>query len=911
MSRCLPIALVCVVGCGEENNWTPLAAAGADQVVALGETAQLDGSSSWDPDGDIAGWEWSVLVAPDSAAALLNAAETASPTLQLAVEGTYTLLLVVTDSNGVRSAPDVVNIVADPGNSPPVAVLAATGEAAVDATISFDAALSYDNESTSLEYTWTLEVAPPLAMATIVPGADPTTAVLLPDAIGTWVVGLTVSDGRDSSRRSDVVLTVVESINLAPIADCGGDQSWPTAGPIELDGTLSQDPEGGGLSYSWTLDARPSGSAAAVIAADQRIATLNTDVDGDYRVGLVVHDGSQASEPCQATVSIGQATANGTPVADAGLDQAIAAPGLQVWLDGSLSSDPDGDALGFVWELTGAPAESAMTSADIDTADPITPSFLPDAVGNYQLLLQVCDDGGLCDDDTVVVTVEPDTTTNTPPVCAAGDDQTVELGASVSLDGGASSDADGDTLYMTWWLGSTPTSSSASLTGAYSVTPSFTPDLAGTYTVRLRVSDGTDSCTDSLQVEVTEPASTNTAPLCDAGADQSVDLGASVSLDGTSSSDADGDTLSYTWWFGSIPSGSASELTARFSTSPSWTPDLPGTYKVNLRVSDGTDACTDAVEVTVTGTLDTAPVADAGADQETCLQSEFLLDGTGSSDVDGDTLSYSWALTFTPAGSFLEVADLTDAETATPSFVPDIEGTYVLTLTVSDGTSTSTDTVSVTWDSDDTVLVWHFDEGSGEDLLDSSPTGNDGALLGGEWTDGVFETGAAAFDGFMADARAPADSSLDIVDAGTIDLYMRTWSRSRDYEVIFTKGVYNYALYRLDDTLVFYGRTGTDAFLSLSATASSLGDGTWHHYAVVIGESDVTIYEDGAAIGSTPRTAELKPNTGLLYIGRAPFMRLGRALDADIDELIVRDIALSAADVRDRAAATTQVCPAD
>ena len=175
----------------------------------------------------------------------------------------------------------------------------------------------------------------------------------------------------------------------------------------------------------------------------------------------------------------------------------------------------------------------------------------------------------------------------------------------------------------------------------------------------------------------------------------------------------------------------------------------------------------------------------------------------------------------------------------------------------------------------------------------------------------MFGTTAAEFDGALVDARAPADTSLDIVDAGTIDLYMRTWSRSTDYEVIFTKGTYNYALYRLDDALVFYGRTGTDAYLSLSATAASLGDGAWHHYAVVIGEAAVIIYEDGAEIGTTPRTSELKPNTGLLYVGRAPFMRRGRALDAEIDELIVRDIALSAADVSDRAAATAQVCPAD
>jgi hypothetical protein len=304
-------------------------------------------------------------------------------------------------------------------------------------------------------------------------------------------------------------------------------------------------------------------------------------------------------------------------------------------------------------------------------------------------------------------------------------------------------------------------------------------------------------------------------------------------------------------------------------------------------------------------------VADAGADQQHCLLAEAILDGSGSSDADGDALDYAWSLGFAPAGSVLETADIVGADGAAASFLPDVEGTYVFTLTVSDGTHSSSDEVSVTFDSDDTVLVLHFDEGSGTDLQDASPTGNDGAFLAGEWTDGAFLSTGGGFDGLLSEARVPHDRSLDLVEAGTVDFRMRTWTESPGPELVFTKGTYNYALYRDGSALVFYARTVEGAWLTLSAEAAGIGDGAWHHYALVIAESEVRLYEDGALIGSAPRTVELRPNAGMLSIGAATFLRRTFNLDADLDEFVVRDIALSGADVADRAAATAQVCPVD
>jgi hypothetical protein len=75
-------------------------------------------------------------------------------------------------------------------------------------------------------------------------------------------------------------------------------------------------------------------------------------------------------------------------------------------------------------------------------------------------------------------------------------------------------------------------------------------------------------------------------------------------------------------------------------------------------------------------------VADAGNNQTVGVGDTVALDGTGSSDANGDSLTYLWSLVSAPPGS---TASIQPDNVATTSFVPDQDGSYVINLVVNDG----------------------------------------------------------------------------------------------------------------------------------------------------------------------------------------------------------------------------------
>jgi uncharacterized protein YjdB len=288
---------------------------------------------------------------------------------------------------------------------------------------------------------------------------------------------------------------------------------------------------------------------------------------------------------------------------------------------------------------------------------------------------------------------------NVVPLANAGPDQTARVGDMVQLDGSQSSDPNmGQTLSYQWSFASKPAGSTATLSGPMTAMPSLTVDKEGTYVVDLTVSDGMKSATDSVRIDVT---AANQPPVADAGMDQTVTAGATVQLDASGSSDPDVEPLTYTWSFVSRPMGSTATLSNTFIAKPMLMTDVAGTYELQVMVDDGKDTATATVTITATAP-NQAPTASAGSDQTVAVGAQATVDASGSTDPEADPLSYTWAFTSKPGSS---TATLSSTTAEQPTFTADVAGDYVLEVTVDDGMSTDTDTVTVTGNASPTAAT--------------------------------------------------------------------------------------------------------------------------------------------------------------------------------------------------------------
>ncbi|AUV81394.1 hypothetical protein C2R22_06760 [Salinigranum rubrum] len=188
--------------------------------------------------------------------------------------------------------------------------------------------------------------------------------------------------------------------------------------------------------------------------------------------------------------------------------------------------------------------------------------------------------------------------------------------------------------------------------------------------------------------------SANSPPTADAGDDRTVDEGTTVRLDASGSTDPDGDVVTHTW---TQAGGPPVTLSNRYATSPNVTaPTVESkttlTFEVTARDGDG-GSDTATVTITVVPTND-PPTADAGSDRRVEAAASVELDAGGSTDPNGDTLSYTWRQVG-GASVALVGADTDTASFTAPSVDSPVRLTFEVTATDPGGAS-ATDTVGVT-----------------------------------------------------------------------------------------------------------------------------------------------------------------------------------------------------------------------
>ena len=470
--------------------------------------------------------------------------------------------------------------------------------------------------------------------------------------------------------------------NTAPVANAGIIQNVSVATLVTLDGSGSRDADNDPITYLWELKTKPTGSVAALTSTTSAKPQFTADLAGTYTIGLIVDDGKTKSTA--SSVSVVASVTNSAPVANPGVNQNVQV-GSVITLDGTASTDANSDTLSYKWVLLGKPATS---TAELSSTSSPNPKFTADLMGIYTVTLVVND--GKLDSASAPVTIVA-SSTNSAPTANAGLAQSVVVGAVVTLDGTGSTDANNDPITYKWTWGTKPTGSVAALSSATTAKPTFTADVAGTYVLTLIVNDGKQDS--SIAATTITASAANAAPVANAGVNQNVTAAAVVTLDGTASSDANRDALTYRWALAAMPTGSAATLSSATSAKPTFTADLAGVYVASLIVNDGVlDSVVSTTTITA-AVANSAPVANAGANQNVVTASVVTLSGTGSTDANFDTLTYAWSFASMPTSS---TAALSSATASAPTFTADLAGTYVVNLIVNDGKVNSSNVSAVT-----------------------------------------------------------------------------------------------------------------------------------------------------------------------------------------------------------------------
>ncbi|MGD8978414.1 MAG: PKD domain-containing protein [Gammaproteobacteria bacterium] len=273
-------------------NEPPVANAGGPYAAEAGSALQFDGSASFDPDGNIASYDWDF---GDG-----NSGSGISPLHTYGAAGNYTASLVVTDNQGDSSPASTTAVTIDNPvvNLPPVAAPGGpyTGETGVP--VQFDGSGSSDPNGDAISFAWDF-------------GDGGTSDLESPShtyaAAADYTVTLVVNDGLLDSPPATVTASIADpAVNSPPVADAGGPYSGDTGAPIAFSGAGSTDPNGDNTitAYEWDFGDGNSGSG---VAASHSYATA-----GSYTVTLTVTDDGQLSDSDTAEVTVSDPVPGGS-----------------------------------------------------------------------------------------------------------------------------------------------------------------------------------------------------------------------------------------------------------------------------------------------------------------------------------------------------------------------------------------------------------------------------------------------------------------------------------------------------------------------------------------------------------------------------------------------------------------------
>ena len=549
-------------------NSAPIANAGPDQNVSVGEIVTLTASTSIDSNNDTLSYLWT---APAGISLSDTQAEQPSFTVPSGTKRGAALEfnLTVSDNQGGSSTDSVKITVL---NTPPVADAGPDQSASVGDVIILTAAGSSDPNDDSLSYAWSAPTGINLSnnksqqpFFTMPTGSKNSSSLQF---------DLTVSDNQGGSSTDSIKVNI---LNTPPTANAGPDQSARVKDVVTLTASDSTDPNTDNLSYMWSA---PLGISLSSNTAIQPSFTIASGIKAGETIDfdLTVNDGFGGTNTDSVTINI----LNTSPRADAGTDQSVNVDDV-VTLDASGSSDPNNDSLSFIWS---APAGFTLSNSNAAQTTFIAPPMSSTA-SPFTFNLTVNDGQGGSSIDNVNITI-----LSSDPIADAGVDQNVSVSDVVTLDASGSSDPNNADLNYSWLA-----PDSISLSDPNTMQPTYTV-AQGTkagllFIFKLVVTNNQGgSSSDEVAISIL-----NSPPIANSGPNKSTVIGSLVTFDGSASSDANGDNLTYNWSILSSPSGSSATLASSTSNQPTFTPDVLGDYTFQLSVDDGIASDIDTLQL--------------------------------------------------------------------------------------------------------------------------------------------------------------------------------------------------------------------------------------------------------------------------------------------------------------------------
>ena len=658
------------------SNIVPVANAGVDFSVNLGQKITLDGTASNDDDGDTLTYVWQVIGGPEISFVF---GDSPTQTFTPNIEGSYEVSLSVSDGKDT-SASDTVVVTVIKSNTPPVAEIAGNTEDTQGNLLSLSAESSSDSDGDSLSYIWLFETLPEGSLLTSEDLVQEINTSFIPDVAGEYVIHLTVNDGTNNSETVSYTIDIQK--NQTPLVEAEIDISFRLGGEAYIYSSVT-DQDNSEFSFEWEITSAPEASELVGLKYNKPYLTYIPDVAGEYSAKVTVSDGYNVVESEEVVATIADKYEYNYQIG--GGTQYFGKINEPVLIDFAASISPQGKELEYSWSLRSGPNGSrpSLSKSIVNKAET---EFTADKVGDYRIFVTMTDKDGYGNVESIYVKLF-DEGTNTVPTAKTMNPHFIKLGESINLNGLNSFDVENDLIDLHWEVAYQPPGSGLVISEASNIKQSVTPTLPGYYNLLLNASDE-ESSGRSYSAGWFYVYENLTKPTALTQMNIMAKVNEVITLNGSGSVGID-ESITAQWDLINSPYNSTAELNHADALNPTFEIDVEGKFIFQLRLLDG-DEVVSIEHLTVRSANNVTPIANAGEDMSIVAGENVNLSGSLSSDKESDALTFKWNIVSISTNS-PSVPKINNDSLENPTLLVDenFSGQVVVGLTVSDSDNTS------------------------------------------------------------------------------------------------------------------------------------------------------------------------------------------------------------------------------